>query len=502
MTQKIELEVGPDIIRSYKRLGYRAWYALAEFLDNSTQSFFDHRDELNKAAADGVATCEIAVSYDKKHKLLRIHDTAMGMSRSELANALKLGKPPAKTDGRSEFGLGLKTAACWFGDAWKITSKRLGEDYEIEVEVNVERVAAGNLNLNPVERPKAKDLHYTTVEISKMHRPLHHQTIKSMKTYLQSMYRVDIRNGTLVITFQGGEPLAWDDELNFIVDREGTPYKKDFDEAIEGKRVHGWIGVLQGGARRKAGFAQIRRGRVIQGQPEAWRPENIFGINRNNLLNQRLIGEINLDEFGVSHTKDAILWHGDEESKVQEFLATTFGDYIEQANKTYKSQGEAGGPKSADVQVAMNELKNRLESPDFVDAIELTEIPSEDVIKDSNQHVVDAVSPGDPDLTVKLGPNEVRVYLAHDLSPQDPYFASDTAGDVIVSINCNHVHWQRIDGADSVLRYLLECVYDAVAEWKCSKKSGAISHDTIKWIKDGLLRLDIGSVEEDGDPES
>jgi hypothetical protein len=335
-----------------------------------------------------------------------------------------------------------------------------------------------------------------------MHRPLHHQTVKAIKTYLQSMYRVDIRDGSLVIKFQGGEPLTWDDEINFIEDAEGTPYKKSFDVQIEGKRVHGWIGVLKGGSRRKAGFAQIRYGRVIQGQPDAWRPENIFGINRNNLLNQRLIGEINLDEFGVSHTKDSILWQGDEESKLQEFLETEFGDYVAQANRTYKSQEESGGPKPADVQVAMDELKGRLESPDFVDAIEITEIPSADVIKDSNQHVLNAVSTNDPDLSVKLGSNNVRVYLSHDLSPQDPYFSSDTASDIIVSINCNHVHWRRIDGADAVLRYLLECVYDAVAEWKCSRKSGTISHDTIKWIKDGLLRLEIGSVADaDDDPQ-
>ncbi|MCC7336741.1 MAG: ATP-binding protein [Pirellulaceae bacterium] len=496
MTSKIELEVGPDIIRSYKRLGYRAWYALAEFLDNSTQSFFDNRIELD-AAAGGKAVCEIDVTYERNEKTLRIHDTAMGMSSDELRHALRLGKPPAKTDGRSEFGLGLKTAACWFGDQWKITTKRLGEDYEIEVEVDVEKVASGNLHLSPIERPKDKSLHYTTVEISKMHRPLHHQTVKSMKTYLQSMYRVDIRDGSLIIRFQGGEPLVWDDEIDFIKDFEGTPYRKLFDEQIEGRRIWGWIGVLQGGSRRKAGFAQIRRGRVIQGQPEAWRPEGIFGINRNDLRNQRLIGEINLDEFGVSHTKDAILWQGDEEAKVQEFLETAFGDYIEQANKTYKSQTEIGGPKPADVQIAMDELKTQLESAGFVDAIQLTEVPSEEVIKASTKHVVDAISPREPDLNVKLGANHVRVYLSHDLSPQDPYFSSDTAADIIVSINCRHVHWSRIDGPDAVLRYLLECVYDAVAEWKCSRQSAAVSHDTIKWLKDGLLRLEIGSVDTD-----
>ena len=54
------------------------------------------------------------------------------------------------------------------------------------------------------------------------------------------MYRVDIRDGSLVIRFNGGDPLVWDDDMNFIQDREGTPYKKEFDVEIEGKRVWGW----------------------------------------------------------------------------------------------------------------------------------------------------------------------------------------------------------------------------------------------------------------------
>ena len=253
---QLQLELGPDIIRSYKRLGYRAWYALAEFLDNSTQSFFDNRDALDTASG-GRAVCEIDVTYDRKAGVLRIHDTAMGMSLSQVKHALCFGKPPAKTTGRSEFGLGLKTASCWFGDEWKVTTKKLGESKEIEITVDVERIAAGDLTLAPVFRDKPVDLHYTTVEIAKMHRPLHHATIRRIQTYLRSMYRVDIREGSLLIRFEGGEPLQWDEQFEFIKDAEGTPYKRSFDTEIEGKRIWGWIGVLLGGARTKAGFAQI-----------------------------------------------------------------------------------------------------------------------------------------------------------------------------------------------------------------------------------------------------
>ena len=63
-----------------------------------------------------------------------------------------------------------------------------------------------------------------------------------------------------------------------------------------------------------------------------------------------------------------------EERKVADFLKKDFGDYIANANKTYKSQEEAGGPEPADIQVAIDELKQQLESAEFVDAIELTDV--------------------------------------------------------------------------------------------------------------------------------
>ena len=52
MSNKIKFTVGPNVILSYKRLDYKIWYALAEYIDNSTQSYFANRKELEKAHKD------------------------------------------------------------------------------------------------------------------------------------------------------------------------------------------------------------------------------------------------------------------------------------------------------------------------------------------------------------------------------------------------------------------------------------------------------------------
>ena len=42
-----------DNIRNYKRLSYEWWYAIAELVDNSTQSYFNNRDSVDAALSEG-----------------------------------------------------------------------------------------------------------------------------------------------------------------------------------------------------------------------------------------------------------------------------------------------------------------------------------------------------------------------------------------------------------------------------------------------------------------
>ena len=43
-----ELNIQPQagVIGVFSRLNYKPWYAIAEFVDNSTQSFYSHQEEL------------------------------------------------------------------------------------------------------------------------------------------------------------------------------------------------------------------------------------------------------------------------------------------------------------------------------------------------------------------------------------------------------------------------------------------------------------------------
>ena len=101
----------------------------------------------------------------------------MGMSEPELARALSIGVPPLITDGLSEFGMGMKTAACWFGDEWTVRTKRLRDEAGQQITFNVENVARHDLDLNYQPIPSSVDEHFTEISITHLNHEIYGRTI-------------------------------------------------------------------------------------------------------------------------------------------------------------------------------------------------------------------------------------------------------------------------------------------------------------------------------------
>jgi HSP90 family molecular chaperone len=97
----ISLQIGLDAIASYKRLAYSPWHAIAELIDNSTQSYFNNQDALNTAKINkDDLPVTVIIDYNISKGVFRIEDNAMGMSYDELQSALVVAKPPVYTGGR------------------------------------------------------------------------------------------------------------------------------------------------------------------------------------------------------------------------------------------------------------------------------------------------------------------------------------------------------------------------------------------------------------------
>jgi hypothetical protein len=312
------------------------------------------------------------------------------------------------------------------------------------------------------------------------------------------MYRADLQAGTLRLTWRDQE-LKWESiDSKLLVAKDGTKYRKDFIfETQGGKVVMGWVGILAKGSRADAGFAQLQAKRVVRGWPDAWRPTSLYGQfqGSNDLVNQRLVGEIDLSQFDVSHTKDSILWRDTEEEEVEDKLKAECNDYKEFAKNRRKDDEDQRGPSDVDVKAALDDLEKELSSPEMVDQINITVIPSKEAIEASNDKIIDSVVKTRSATlrgTIASTPSiEWEIFL-ENMSPNDPYVVSESTqtNKIIVVVNRNHPYWStQLSGAESVRDYLRQCIYDAVAEWQARAKASTIDANTVKLLKDHLLRV-------------
>ena len=491
MHQQLEFQIDSSAILNYKRLDYSFWFAIAEYVDNSTQSYLNNKEKLDKQFTKDNESLEVKIIYDNKQDTLTIRDNAMGMDYQELIYALQMGKPPKINTGRSEFGMGLKTASCWIGDTWSVRTKKLGQEEEIEFTFDVEKVSKGDVALKDIRRKKPIDDHYTIIEIQKMHQKIAGPTITKTKNYLASMYRVDIKEKSLSLKW-GDEPLSYDANLIFLKAQNGEEFKREFDFKIGRHRVSGWGAILENGGRAKAGFAIIRRNRVIVGQPTAWRPSTIFGQEggSNDLINQRLVGEIHLDDFMVSHTKNAILFQGEEEHEIEEKLREEFSTYLDIARDArYRKTKIALETITMGLAAAVEQMQ----SPEFIDAVSLNEVLPQNLIEAENQPVIESMKTGEATHTLKFSGFEAKIFLKHELSPSDPYFLpyySPNDREIRVAINTKHPFFTgNIDDTNDVMIYCVLSCLDAIAEWKCLQKTGEINSKTVNNIKNDLMKF-------------
>ncbi|MFC4740779.1 ATP-binding protein [Flavobacterium ponti] len=498
--EDIEIKVGIEVILSYKRLSYSPWYALAEFVDNSTQAYFNNQAAIEEQLRKDGERLTVDINYNRTNNTITISDNSIGMSGEELRNALMIGVPPDYDKGRSKYGLGLKTAACWFGNFWTIETKKLGESSAYKVTVDVNKIAKERVFKLPTDIiDSSPEKHYTKICIQDLNRQYHGKTINKIKEFLSSLYRFDFDNINLLLRWQG-EDISWKGfEGRFYITQDGKPYKKPLSFTIgENKVVTGWVGVLAKGSRKDAGFSIIQNNRIIRGWPSAYKPSSIFGDDgTNDLVNQRLVGELFMDGFAVSHTKDNILWVDDEEEELELKLGELCADAKALAGYIRVSSFNVVDDNSDAIRYeALSLFESELKSSEIRDKLFNEIIPDDRAITASFQNLIETTQRNDePVIEVSIGEDEDVIFIKvffRNVSEFEPYVLIESSienNTLLVIINLLHPYWQELKNLDSYLTFIRHCVYDGISEWKASKKLGRLNHDTVKYIKDILLRL-------------
>tara|TARA_B100000787_G_scaffold141292_1_gene110361 strand:+ start:805 stop:2349 length:1545 start_codon:yes stop_codon:yes gene_type:complete len=312
-------------------ISYKPWYAIAEFVDNSLQSYLDNKNKLKKLHP---SSWKLRIGIYISNSKITIIDNAAGIGEKDYYRAFRAAARPEKRDGLSEFGMGMKTAACWFSPVWEVKSKAIGEKIEKKVKFDINKIVKDNVEeLEVKESPAGINQHGTEINLHQLRRGLGGVTKGKIKEHLSSMYRLYIKKNEIEIRVNDEKleykippilnaPFFY--EQGLVKNEKKIKWIKDIDFKYgKSKKIIGFAAIFDEGKigfskSKYAGFNLFRRNRLIKGvgENEGFRPPSIFGDNKS-FRNYRIFGELHLDDQEVSHTKDEFLW---DDEDFNEFL--------------------------------------------------------------------------------------------------------------------------------------------------------------------------------------
>lgn len=346
-----EVNIRPSVnaLKQYKAAGYKEWWALAEFVDNSISSFELNRQKLKETYGDEYQLV-IEIVIDGARDTIGIHDNAAGISANDMQRAFTPGTPPAEgqSGGLSRFGLGMKAAGIWFSDKIEVTTHALGENRTKRVTIDLAEIeASGRETIPPEYFPATARAIGTSVVLSKLSKriPLDRKpggALDVIEEYLSSIYRGYLRSNELQLSIEVIRPsgehekrLLTFPEIDLLVaprfdspDGPATLWRKDIDFQIKiGEktgRVRGWAGLRKVGSYQNTGLVLVWKGKVIKGASAGrdvrektdppYKPSTIFRA-ANSAISLRLVAEIDVSDFETTTRKDDLTWTTDEEGQ-------------------------------------------------------------------------------------------------------------------------------------------------------------------------------------------
>ena len=321
---KVDVAPEMELYKILQRQSYSIETALAEFVDNSVQSFKDQRNAI-KDSEEAEPKLRVRIAISSLENRIAIEDNAGGINRENFQRAIRMGygqEPRPKTKNLSVYGIGMKSSAIWFSNRWTIETSALGSGEKLTTTFDLEQLlASGTTKIEVRTSPEDEKKHYTKITIIDCLRELadpNKQFEETVLPYLQETFYkftnvfIEIMHDGLVLQTtkaQLNEPLTL---IYPRVDKNGemlsnTPveWKKKLDFTYDNKPVRGFILIREKGSYHGPGIRLLRNQRVIYGTKGGNRqnkPQVLLGTS-NKYASQRIYGEIHLDDFPVNFMK-------------------------------------------------------------------------------------------------------------------------------------------------------------------------------------------------------
>jgi hypothetical protein len=376
--EQVTIRPGIGLYALFPSLRYSPWVALGEMVDNSIQSYQEHKEELF-ALHGPEYKLRIEINYSSGDSpTIQLIDNAAGIYTKDIERAFTPAMPPANKKGISQYGIGMKSSACWYANFFTIRTRALGEPIIRTVTFDIPKIIKNEIYELDIEKEEATNpkVHGTRIILKNLNQPVPVAGAASrLRSYLRSMYRDFLRTGELVLLINNEVQEApmtnwllapyWPTDMGPLDDKN-YEWVKDFEielneshnpinPADPAPKIRGRIGILEKGDTKRAGLALLWRRKVVQGAgnmadspDDLYRPGRIFG-GANSFERQRVVGELDVSELSVTSFKDAVVWReGQEEEvlkKIKEALNTEPNPLLKMA-KNYRASDNSKAGKA------------------------------------------------------------------------------------------------------------------------------------------------------------
>lgn len=245
---EVRMEIDLSTASNFSRQKSEVHSLLAEFIDNSFQSYIDHSDELGSL---GPCIVDINVSNGS----LTIEDHAFGMDREGIQRAVSFKPSDPNRDARNlgKYGLGMKRSILCFGPmaVAQFETKLYRSPLVCRFLISNEKIRANDATVIVSEEPADEiESHYTRIVITNCDKSLLKAVLdEKARTMLSRLYsRFLEREEKFKICLQGECVKPFNPKL---IEVNGVPRRISIDEEdsrfmYEGKEYtfSGWIGAV------------------------------------------------------------------------------------------------------------------------------------------------------------------------------------------------------------------------------------------------------------------
>lgn len=452
---KVSIATKPLVYATFRYISNHVWHAIGEYVDNSIQSYLNHKDFLQEI--NPLHKLTVSINFNLDNDTIIIRDNAFGIEQSKFDKAFELANVPLDASGLNEYGMGMKVSSIWLSNNWSVETSAYGEPVKKTVVFDLDEVVQNEeTELNVREEPCDKEAHYTIITLRKLsqNKPTSRQ-IQTIVKHLASIYTKFIRNN--ILELQIDDVVIQDTVLKPLeapywknLDGPSILWKKDILFEAGPYKVNGFIGILDKMSTSiDNGFLLFRRNKVIGTSYDTkYRPKKLCG-DVGSPRYKRIYGELELEGFSVSFTKNSFTQDDDLEVFIEELAKDLLKDesfkIFDQAQKYTPTKTKAEKKDVANQLV--NSIAMGLSNPIVITKPPI-QIPLD--LFDEPKEIKAATDPKPQIITAEheVSVGKEKFYLsigAVEKNPIDPFYnvVSTEEGHYRSEINLKHKFFER-----------------------------------------------------------